>query len=65
MRVYLLLGGVKPRSTRIATPLFYQLGGGSLRDFANPSTVVDRNLYTGQNPASATPPADQILAALH
>jgi putative intracellular protease/amidase len=29
-----------------------------------PYTVVDRNLYTGQNPASAAPLAQQILAAL-
>ena len=30
-----------------------------------PYTVVDRNLYTGQNPASAAPLAEQVLAALH
>lgn len=29
-----------------------------------PYTVVDRNLYTGQNPASAAPLAQQILTAL-
>jgi putative intracellular protease/amidase len=29
-----------------------------------PYTVVDRNLYTGQNPASAAPLAQQILNAL-
>lgn len=29
-----------------------------------PYTVVDRNLYTGQNPASAAPLAKQILGAL-
>jgi putative intracellular protease/amidase len=29
-----------------------------------PYTVVDRNLYTGQNPASAAPLAEQILTAL-
>jgi putative intracellular protease/amidase len=29
-----------------------------------PYTVVDRNLYTGQNPASAAPLAKQILSAL-
>jgi putative intracellular protease/amidase len=29
-----------------------------------PYTVVDRNLYTGQNPASAAPLAQQILDAL-
>jgi len=49
----------------MATPLFYQFGGASLQDFANPYTVVDRNLYTGQNPASAAPLAEQVLAALH
>jgi putative intracellular protease/amidase len=30
-----------------------------------PYTVVDRNLYTGQNPASAAPLTEQVLAALH
>ena len=30
-----------------------------------PYTVVDRNLYTGQNPASAAPLAQQILDALN
>ena len=30
-----------------------------------PYTVADRNLYTGQNPASAAPLAEQVLAALH
>jgi putative intracellular protease/amidase len=30
-----------------------------------PYTVVDRNLYTGQNPASAAPLAEHVLAALH
>jgi putative intracellular protease/amidase len=30
-----------------------------------PYTVVDRNLYTGQNPGSAAPLAEQVLAALH
>jgi putative intracellular protease/amidase len=49
----------------MATPLFYQFGGGGLQDFAKPFTVVDRNLYTGQNPASAAPQAEQALAALH
>jgi putative intracellular protease/amidase len=29
-----------------------------------PFTVVDRNLYTGQNPASAAPLAEKILEAL-
>jgi putative intracellular protease/amidase len=29
-----------------------------------PYTVVDRNLYTGQNPASAAPLAQQLLAVL-
>ncbi|MFI5909668.1 type 1 glutamine amidotransferase domain-containing protein [Dactylosporangium sp. NPDC051541] len=29
-----------------------------------PYTVVDRNLYTGQNPASAAPLAEQLLKAL-
>ncbi len=29
-----------------------------------PFTAVDRNLYTGQNPASAAPLAEQILEAL-
>jgi hypothetical protein len=29
-----------------------------------PYTIVDRNLYTGQNPASAAPLAQQILDAL-
>jgi putative intracellular protease/amidase len=30
-----------------------------------PYTVVDRNLYTGQNPASAEPLAQRILEALN
>ena len=30
-----------------------------------PYTVVDRNLYTGQNPASAAPLAQRILDALN
>ncbi|MEU7628422.1 type 1 glutamine amidotransferase domain-containing protein [Nocardia sp. NPDC049220] len=30
-----------------------------------PYTVVDRNLYTGQNPASAAPLAQKLLEALH
>ncbi|WP_372513441.1 hypothetical protein [Mycobacterium sherrisii] len=29
-----------------------------------PFTVVDRNLYTGQNPASAGPLAEKVLEAL-
>ncbi|MGA9872676.1 MAG: type 1 glutamine amidotransferase domain-containing protein, partial [Rhodococcus sp. (in: high G+C Gram-positive bacteria)] len=29
-----------------------------------PHVVVDRNLYTGQNPASTKPLADRIVAAL-
>ena len=29
-----------------------------------PFTVVDRNLYTGQNPASAGPLAEELLKAL-
>ncbi|GAA1658602.1 type 1 glutamine amidotransferase domain-containing protein [Actinoplanes couchii] len=29
-----------------------------------PHTVTDRNLYTGQNPASAAPLADEVLKAL-
>ena len=30
-----------------------------------PYTVVDRNLYTGQNPASSAPLAEELLKALH
>jgi putative intracellular protease/amidase len=30
-----------------------------------PYTVVDRNLYTGQNPASSAPLAEKLLKALH
>ena len=30
-----------------------------------PFTVVDRNLYTGQNPASAAPPAKELLKVLN
>jgi putative intracellular protease/amidase len=30
-----------------------------------PYTVVDRNLYTGQNPASSAPLARELLKALH
>lgn len=30
-----------------------------------PYTVVDRNLYTGQNPASSGPLAEEMLKALH
>jgi putative intracellular protease/amidase len=30
-----------------------------------PFTVADRNLYTGQNPASAAPLAEKVLEALH
>ncbi|MGF6889116.1 putative intracellular protease/amidase [Nocardia sp. GAS34] len=30
-----------------------------------PYTVADRNLYTGQNPASAAPLAQQVLETLH
>jgi len=29
-----------------------------------PFTVVDRNLYTGQNPASAGPLAEEVLKVL-
>ncbi|GAA2944559.1 hypothetical protein GCM10010446_32280 [Streptomyces enissocaesilis] len=29
-----------------------------------PHTVVDRNLYPGRNPASAGPPAEEMLEAL-
>jgi putative intracellular protease/amidase len=30
-----------------------------------PYTVVDRNLYTGQNPASAAPLAQELLKVLN
>jgi putative intracellular protease/amidase len=37
----------------------------SAADAWGPKVVVDRNLYTGQNPASSVPLADALVEALH
>ena len=57
--------GLRERAFWTAEDELVKLGVDFTRgEIWKPYTVVDRNLYTGQNPASAAPPAEEILKVL-
>jgi putative intracellular protease/amidase len=58
--------GLRARAPWTAEDELVKLGADFTRgEMWKPYTVVDRNLYTGQNPASAGPLAQEILKVLH
>jgi putative intracellular protease/amidase len=57
--------GLRERASWTAEDELVKLGVDfTRREICKPYTVVDRNLYTGQNPASAAPLAEEILKVL-
>jgi putative intracellular protease/amidase len=57
--------GLRAKAPWTAEDELIKLGVDFVRgDIWKPFTVVDRNLYTGQNPASAGPLAEELLKAL-
>ena len=57
--------GLRERASWTAEDELVKLGVDFTRgENWKPYTVVDRNLYTGQNPASAAPLAEEILKVL-
>lgn len=58
--------GLGPRARWLLEDELVDLGVDFVKDAMwKPCTVVDRNLFTGQNPASAAVLAERLLAALH
>jgi len=57
--------GLRERAFWTAEDELVKLGVDFTRgEIWKPYTVVDRKLYTGQDPASAAPPAEEILKVL-
>jgi putative intracellular protease/amidase len=57
--------GLRVKAPWTAEDQLVKLGVDFLRgEMWQPFTVVDRNLYTGQNPASAAPLAQELLKVL-